>query len=498
MKYLTPIIISLLLFSCNSQSSKWQGECANAHDIGTIEIMPSLDRNALKVLLTVETAKKLNSYIRYWEYTGTDHPQDSCEVFYSPLCENQTQHELMLVNVKPGTKYNFNVVIQNERCKTYSKTYEFTSPKMPPWLAFYGNADSLKNVSFDGYVHFHSRMKSGYLYLANSNGDLVWYKKVPMTIKVSKFTNASTFLTILSNDTLRFASGNKIAEIDLFGQLVYHYDADEKGNERIFHHEIDYDQEGNLMTLTSEKRVVDLSSVGGNANDTIKGDGILIMNKQDQVIWEWSVFDVYDPNDYTNILNERHDWLHANALCQDSVGNYVVSFRNNSQIWKIEKESGRILWKLGGDEDQFNLPSEWQFHGQHNVHYNDKGQLVLLDNGNKMVKPGLHKQLRERKQYRQFIKDNPQFYSRQLTFSIDDQKKHVSLASEVSFEARYLTKSQGSSQQINDDLVLFCSTNADNIVFTNYEGKTLGNIPLERPSYRAQYIPQLYPTTFVK
>ena len=494
------IIVCTVIFACtNSKRETWQGECPNSHDIGTIEIMPSLDRNALRVLFTVETAQRLDSYIRYWEYTGTDTPPPTSQIFYSPICKKRKKHELMLVNIKPETKYNFNVVIQNKVCKTHSKTYDFTSPKMPAWLPFYANADSLKDINFNGYVHFHSRMKLGYLYLANSKGELVWYKKVPMTIKVSKFTNASTFLTILSDDTLRFASGNKIAEIDLFGQLLYHYDSDEKGEETIFHHEIDYDMDGNLMTLISEKRVVDLSGIGGNKQDTIKGDGILVMNKKDEVIWKWSVFDVMNPSNYKNILNERHDWLHANALCQDSVGNYLISFRNNSQIWKIEKGTGRVMWKLGGDEDDFNLPDNLKFHGQHNVHFNKDGHLVFLDNGNKLVKPGFYNQLKKEKRYGAFMKENSTgFTSRQLTFNIDDNALKAILVDEAVYNPEFLTKSQGSSQHINEDLLLFCSTNSNSIVFANSSGECLGRIPLERPSYRAQYIPELYSTSYVK
>lgn len=461
--------------------------------------MPALDRNALRVMFTVETAKKLDSYIRYWEYTGTDSPPSTAEVFYSPLCENRKNHELMIVNLKPGTKYNFNVVIQNETCKTFSKTYDFQTPAMPPWIPFYAKADSLKKVNFEGYAHFHSRMKSGYLYLTNCHGDLVWYKKIPMTIKVSKFTQHATFLTILSNDTLRFASGNKLAEIDLFGQLLYHYDSAEKGTDRVFHHEIDYDQKGNLMTLVHDKRVVDLSNIGGNRRDTIKGDGILIMNKKNEIVWEWSVFDVMNPADYNNILNEKKDWLHANALCQDSLGNYIVSFRNNSQIWKIEKETGQIIWKLGGADDDFNLPDSLKFHGQHNVQINKEGHLVFLDNGNKLVQPGLPNQLRQERRYMKFLKESPNgFTSRQLTFDIDDQSLKANLVNEVVFDPAYLTKSQGSSERINEDLFLFCSTNSGSILYANSKGESVGRIPLERPSYRAQYIPELYSTDYVK
>ncbi|MCA1760249.1 MAG: aryl-sulfate sulfotransferase, partial [Bacteroidales bacterium] len=370
---------------------------------------------------------------------------------------------------------------------------------LPAWLPEYPNPDSVLNVNFNGYVHFHSRRKPGYLYLVNDQGKVVWYKSTPLNIKVSKFTKESTFLTILSDDTLKFSSGRQIAEIDLFGQLLYHFDASEKGSELVFHHEINYDEDGNIVSLIYDRRAVDLSGIGGNVKDTVRGDGILVMNKQDSVIWKWSVFDVMHPKEYPNILNEKEGWLHANALCKDSIGNYVISFRNNSQIWKVDKENGKIIWKLGGEDSDFELPDSLLFYGQHNIRFNKQGHLELLDNGNKFVKPGLVKSLKKSGTYRKKYRDaKMEFKSRQLTFEIDEINMKVKLVDEVCFPTEYFTNSQGSSEYINENLVLFCSTNSNNIVFTNKQGVKLGSIPLQYESYRAQYIPELYETNYVK
>ncbi|MEN8226224.1 MAG: aryl-sulfate sulfotransferase [Bacteroidota bacterium] len=486
------LIIIFAINSCTNYN-EWQGECIKAHDIGLIKIIPSLDYNVLRGIFTVETAKKLDSYIRYWEYTESDSiPPDSL-LLYSSLSKNRKNHELMIVNLKQDTKYEFNVVIQNNVCKTYSKTYEFTTHRQPAWLPFYSLKDSLARVNFNGYVHFHSRRKPGYLFIANSDGELVWYKQVPMNVKVSRFTEASTFLTILSEDTLRFSSGKKIAEVDLYGQLLYHFDSDEKGIDRTFHHEVDFDEKGNIMTLIYDRRIVDLTDVGGTENDTVRGDAILIMDKKDNVLWEWSVFDIMAPTDYDNILNEKDDWLHANALVKDRSGNYLISFRNNSQIWKINGNTGELIWKLGGNDGNFNLPDSAKFYGQHNIHFNAKGELVLLDNGNKYVQPGSAPN-------KQTIKPPPMgvFESRMITFSIDEENMRARIVDEVVFPKQYFTKSQGSSSNITDDLIMFCSTNTNQITFHSQQGDYLGCIRLEHPSYRAQYIEELYPTDYVR
>lgn len=492
------LIIILAVNSCTNLN-EWQGECVEAHDIGLIEIIPALDYNVLKGIFTVETARRMDSYIRYWEYTGSDSiPPDSL-LLYSPLSKNRKNHELMVVNLKQDTRYQFNVVVQDNVCKTLSKTYEFTTHRQPAWLSYYPSKDSLARVNFNGYVHFHSRRKPGYLFIVNSQGELVWYKQIPMNVKVSRFTRASTFLTILSEDTLRYSSGRKIAEIDLYGQLLYHFDSDEKGIDRIFHHEIDYDENGNIMTLIYDSRVVDLTEAGGYANDTVRGDAILILDKKDNVIWEWSVFDVMNPIDYDNVLNEKDDWLHANALVKDSSGNYLISFRNISQIWKVDGNTGELIWKLGGEDGDFNLPDSLKFYGQHNIYFNKNDDLVLLDNGNRYIKPGTEppkRSLLNPGDKKNFNKEA--FKSRMITFSIDEENLKARVIDEVVFPMQYFTKSQGSASYLTDDLILFCSTNTHQITFHSQEGSYLGCILLEHPSYRTQYIEELYSTDYVR
>jgi hypothetical protein len=42
------------------------------------------------------------------------------------------------------------------------------------------------------------------------------------------------------------------------------------------------------------------------------------------------------------------DVTHANSITVMQDGNYLVSFRNLSSVWKIDANSFQVLWKLGG------------------------------------------------------------------------------------------------------------------------------------------------------
>lgn len=482
-------LVSLLLTmqSCNFFSGKSEDKC----EIGLIE-MKSISDNALKININVTTSEGTDAYIRYWKYR--DKEEKDSIIFYSPISKNSNQHKLILVDLSLNTKYFFNVIAQKKQQRKISKKYHFKTSVKTPWVPYYRNIDSLANVNFEGYLHFHSRQVPGYLFMINGTGELVSYQKNDQNFKVSKWTKNETMLGILSNDTLQFTSGNKIIEYDKFGNVLFEVETGKNGIDEIFHHEVDLDKNGNIFTLVYDERIMDLSSAGGIKKDTVKGDGILVLNHKGEKVWEWSVFDVMNPLQDKKILKTKKDWMHANSLFQDNQGNFIISFRNTGQLWKINGQTGKLIWKLGGLDSDFEIPEEAVFSGQHDVRLNENNELVLLDNGNLRFKPG-HKQNSGNSK---ILDVNSKAISRLLTLFIDTSNMKVIPLKIVNFPQKYFTHSQGSAEYINDNLVIFCSTNTNRLVFTNKKGDLLGIIPLEYSTYRTQYIKTLYDTSFAK
>ena len=110
------------------------------------------------------------------------------------------------------------------------------------------------------------------------------------------------------------------------------------------------------------------------------GDGIVIYDLKGNKIWKWNIFDHVDPTSESFIL--REDWSHANAIDVDYDGNFLVSFRNFDQIWKISSVSGEILWRLGINGD-FQLENSDVFYQQHAIHKISTNEYLLFDNGSK-------------------------------------------------------------------------------------------------------------------
>ncbi|UOB16044.1 aryl-sulfate sulfotransferase [Abyssalbus ytuae] len=481
MKHVLFALILFIIVSCNRNYKP---------NIGLIKIK-SVENNALKIKMTVETSDQTDAYIRYWKFLNKDRT-DSI-VLYSPISKNNSLHQLMIVDLNLNTTYYYNIVAKKNNHIKVSKTYNFKTSSAIPWVPYFRKKDSIANVKFDGYIHFHSRQVPGYMFLINGESKLAAYQKNEDNFKVSKWTHKETLLGILSNDTLNFTNGRKIIEYDKFGNVLFEVETGKNGMDKSFHHEVDLDENGNILTLVYNEKEVDLSKVGGVKKDTVKGDGILVLNHKGEKIWEWSVFDVANPLDDKNILNTKKDWLHANSLFKDKYGNYIISFRNTSQIWKINGETGELIWKLGGIDSDFEIPDEAVFAGQHNIRFNKKDELVLLDNGNLNFKPGYKK---ETVKTTFFDRNEAMNRSRLLTLSIDTINMKVNLIKAVNFPEKYYTHSQGSAEYINDNLIVFCSTNTKRIVYTNNKGDVLGIVPLEYSTYRAQYVEKLYDTSY--
>src|SRR5699024_6474684 len=116
--------------------------------------------------------------------------------------------------------------------------------------------------------------------------------------------------------------------------------------------------------------------------------------KDNEVLFEWNSTDhpeLYDlsveHNDFTNEHSNYADYFHFNSIAIDPEDdNLIVSARNMDTIFKIDRETGEIHWKLGGKEDEFGLDEEQKFKRQHKLSFLSDGTILLFNNGNILPK----------------------------------------------------------------------------------------------------------------
>ena len=75
------------------------------------------------------------------------------------------------------------------------------------------------------------------------------------------------------------------------------------------------------------------------------------------------------------------DYFHMNSIQVDPTdGNLIVSSRNLWQVYKVARQTGRTLWRMGGIGTDFEVPRHAHFAFQHHVTPHDDGVYTIFDN----------------------------------------------------------------------------------------------------------------------
>ena len=79
----------------------------------------------------------------------------------------------------------------------------------------------------------------------------------------------------------------------------------------------------------------------------------------------------------------RFDYFHLNSIDVDRDGNLLISGRDTSAVYKIDHNTGRVIWTLGGKHSSFKLSSAAAFAFQHDVRVRSTGDryLTVFDDG---------------------------------------------------------------------------------------------------------------------
>jgi hypothetical protein len=77
------------------------------------------------------------------------------------------------------------------------------------------------------------------------------------------------------------------------------------------------------------------------------------------------------------------DYFHINSVEKDEQGNYIVSSRHTHSVSCVDRETGSILWTLGGKMNDFTDLSDGEatnFAWQHDARWHANSTLTLFDN----------------------------------------------------------------------------------------------------------------------
>src|SRR5215208_2634556 len=104
----------------------------------------------------------------------------------------------------------------------------------------------------------------------------------------------------------------------------------------------------------------DLTSVGGS-KDSLAIQGIVqeLDIQSAEVLFEWRSIDhVALEETYVTPSVDHYpgiDYFHLNSIDVDHDNNLLVSARETSAVYKIDRKSGEVMWRLGGKNSDFEM-----------------------------------------------------------------------------------------------------------------------------------------------
>jgi hypothetical protein len=148
------------------------------------------------------------------------------------------------------------------------------------------------------------------------------------------------------------------------------------------------------------------------------------------VVWEWHAYGhiPLESSQATPQNSAAFDAFHINAIQALKKHRVLISARDTSAVYNVDRASGRILWTLGGKTSSFRLGSGAQFYFQHDAHMLSNGRIAMFDDG--AGPPML----------------NP--YSRGLILQLNSRRHKATLVRQFARSSTTSAQSEGSLQRL--------------------------------------------------
>lgn len=384
-----------------------------------------------------------------------------------------TMVQIPVLGLKENTSYLMRAMaVSSTGHETKSKNLPFTTSTLPddiPSMSVLINQSPKEGFVMLGFANGSAASKL-YALMVDNDGDVVWYRAFPNPVVDFQKQENGSYTVYSSID----ASPLHFYELDNLGGIIGEFQANDDFSTGP--HEIRI-LNGGYCLFAIEQREIDLTGVGGLPNAMVRGTGIEYYRMSDHV-FKWSPFEHFQVTDAapdvaldgTNV----NPW-HGNAIEIDADDNLLVSFRNLDEITKINTQTGEIVWRLGGKNNEFKFVNDPLngFSHQHGIRRLPNGNIILFDNGN------LH---------------SPQF-SRAVEYKLDEKAKIAELVWEYRHDPPIYGFALGFAQRLSNGSTLINYGTAQRVIEVDKSGIKRWEISIiasEHYPYRAFRIDSLY------
>jgi hypothetical protein len=236
------------------------------------------------------------------------------------------------------------------------------------------------------------------------------------------------------------------------------------------YHDIQYTDSGGYILQAYGKEGVDIPQTQGL--DTAITLVIQEFDENHNLIMQWKNSDHMEIMDYIdefNLNSPYRNWTHGNSIEIDDDNNIIVSNRSMSEVIKFHRQTGELIWRLGGPMNDFtflNDPLEGP-NRQHDVRRIENGNIMIFDNGDGRMPP----------------------LTRIAEYEIDETQMTATLVWSYSHPNGYVALNQGCAQRLENQNTLISwggvSDHGQIITEVDYNGNRV--LELEYPSGNYSY-----------
>ena len=244
----------------------------------------------------------------------------------------------------------------------------------------------------------------GYMAIYNRQGTPVWWMPAPSPVFTGVFSDNTVTRSRFPGP--RFAE-NKDRHFERFTLDGRHLKSVRGKGGPIDSHDIERLPNGNLLAMVLKVRKgIDLTRFNGPRNAYVLGIELEEISPSGKVVWTWNnrghiglrETGRWWPSVLANTTKigkgrVAYDIGHPNSI-DATAKSVIISFRHNDAVYKIDRRTGDIVWKLGGTPTPERLkvtgPDPFRDHplaGQHDARAVGHGLLSIHDNGSELDRP---------------------------------------------------------------------------------------------------------------
>ncbi len=251
----------------------------------------------------------------------------------------------------------------------------------PPVLTVSHTAPGLAN----GYVVVapFSGQAGGTAMVVDNTGEPVWVyqsAKLVMNFRVQQFGGKPVLTWWEGKVVDGFFAGECVIANESY-RVVKRFAAGDGFQPEV--HEFLLTPQGTALVSINNFVPRDLTGLSGPADATVI-EGVVQELDVDtgEVLFEWHSLDHVDLAESPFPVSAYWDYFHLNSIDVDAAdGNLVISARYPCAVYKLDRWTGEVIWRLGGLRSDFRMGEGTTFWFQHDARVHPGGLVSLFDDG---------------------------------------------------------------------------------------------------------------------